>query len=87
MYQCLMNLFYLTLSSLMVRKILHTFLYFNTTLMSSRWQRINILVVVILNFGEGNGTPLQFSCLGNPHEERGLAACSAQSYKEVDTTE
>ena len=31
----------------MVRKILHTFLYFNTTLMSSRWQRINILVVVI----------------------------------------
>ena len=53
----------------MVRKILHTFLYFSTTLVSSKWQRINILVVLILNFGEGNGTPLQFSCLGNPHEE------------------
>ena len=65
----------------MVRKILRAFLYFNTTLVSSRWKRISILVVVILHFGEGNETPLQFSCLGNPHGERGLAGCSAQSYR------
>ena len=25
-----------------------------------------ILLIIALNYGEGNGTPLQYSCLGNP---------------------
>ena len=36
--------------------------------------------------GEGNGTPLQYSCLENPME-RSLAGCSPQGRKELDTTE
>ena len=36
--------------------------------------------------GEGNGNPLQYSCLGNPME-RSLAGYSAWSHKELDTTE
>jgi len=26
--------------------------------------------------GEGNGNPLQYSCLGKSHEQRGLAGCT-----------
>ena len=32
--------------------------------------------------GEGNGNPLQYSCLENPDGQRSLAGC-----KELDTTE
>ena len=37
--------------------------------------------------GEGNGSPLQYSCLENPHEQRSLAAYSPWSLKEFKTTE
>ena len=37
--------------------------------------------------GEGNGNPLQYSCLENPHEQRTLVAYSPWSRKESDTTE
>jgi len=37
--------------------------------------------------GEGNGNPLQYSCLGNPHGWRGLVGCSPCSHEESDTTE
>ena len=37
--------------------------------------------------GEGNGNPLQDSCLENPHEQRSLGGYSPWDYKEPDTTE
>ena len=33
---------------------------------------------------EGNGNPLQYSCLGNPMDR---GACNTWGYKESDTTE
>ena len=36
--------------------------------------------------GEGNGNPLQYSCLGNPMGQRSLAGYSPWSCKESDTT-
>ena len=36
--------------------------------------------------GEGNGNPLQYSCLENPHGQRSLAGYSPWGPKELDTT-
>ena len=36
--------------------------------------------------GGGHGNPLQYSCLGNAHEQRSLAGYSPWSRKELDTT-
>ena len=38
-------------------------------------------------FGEGNGTPLQYSCLEKSHGRRTLVGCSPWGRKELDTTE
>ena len=35
----------------------------------------------------GNGNPLQYSCLENPHGQRGLRDYSPWGLKESDTTE
>ena len=35
----------------------------------------------------GHGNPLQYSCLENPHGQRGLADHSSRGHKELDTTE
>ena len=37
--------------------------------------------------GEGNGNPVQYSCLENPHGQRSLAGYNLRSRKELDTTE
>ena len=37
--------------------------------------------------GEGNGNPLQYSCLGKSHGQRSLAGYSPWGPKESDTTE
>ena len=37
--------------------------------------------------GGGHGNPFQYSCLENPHRQRGLMGCSSWSHKESDTTE
>ena len=37
----------------------------NLTWHSCRWKK-NKLIINYLTFGEGNGTPLQYSCLENP---------------------
>ena len=37
--------------------------------------------------GEGNGNPLQYSCLENPHEQECLAGYSPWGHKELDMTE
>ena len=37
--------------------------------------------------GEGNGYPLQYSCLENPHGQRSLAGYSPWGHKESEATE
>ena len=37
--------------------------------------------------GEGNGNPLQYSCLGNPIDRRSLTGYSPWGHKELDTIE
>ena len=37
--------------------------------------------------GEGNGNPLQFSCLENPHGQRSLASYWSMGSQRVHTTE
>ena len=37
--------------------------------------------------GEGNGYPLQYSCLGESHGQRSLEGYSPWGHKESDTTE
>ena len=37
--------------------------------------------------GEGNGNPLQYSCLENPYVQRSLAGCSTRGHKELDMNE
>ena len=37
--------------------------------------------------GGGNGNPLQYSCLENPHGQRSLEGYSSLGCKEADTTE
>ena len=34
----------------------------------------------------GHGNTLQYSCLENPHGQKGLAGCSPRGHKELDTT-
>ena len=40
-----------------------------------------------MNFGDGDGNPLQYSCLENPHGQRSLAGYSSRGHKESDMTE
>ena len=46
---------------------------------------------LILGFGRspgvGNGNPLQYSCLENPHGQKSLAGCSPWGHKQLDKTE
>ena len=37
--------------------------------------------------GEGNGNPLQYSCLEDPHGQRSLASPSPWGHRKSDTTE
>ena len=37
--------------------------------------------------GGGHGSPLQYSCLENPHGQRSLVGYSPWGHKELDTTE
>ena len=36
---------------------------------------------------KGNGSPLQYSCLENPHGQRILAGCSPGGHKELTMTD
>ena len=40
-----------------------------------------------MSHGEGNGTPLQYSCLENPMDGRSLVGCRPWGREESDTTE
>ena len=46
-----------------------------------------ILCDVLCVFGEGDGTPLQYSCLEKSHGWRSLVGCSPRGREELDTTE
>ena len=37
--------------------------------------------------GEGNGNPLQYSCLETPHGQKSLVGYSPEGHKESDTAE
>ena len=39
------------------------------------------------SLGEGNGNPLQYSCLENPHGQRSLAGYNPRGRKELEMTE
>ena len=39
------------------------------------------------SFGEGHGSPLQYSCLDIHHGQRSLAGFSPWGHKELDTTD
>ena len=39
------------------------------------------------SLGEGNGNPLQYSCLENPYEQKNLVGYSPWGHKELDMTE
>ena len=41
----------------------------------------------MFSLGEGNGTPLQYSCLEKSHGRRSLVGCSPWGREELDTTE
>ena len=41
----------------------------------------------MLLLGGGHGSPLQCSCLENPHGQRSLVGCSPWGLRESDTTE
>ena len=49
--------------------------------------QVNILIMFRKYIGEGNGTPLQYSCLENPMDGRSLVGCSPWGRTELDTTE
>ena len=56
----------------------------------AQWERIHLPMQVQSlgpSPGEGNGNPLQHSCLGNFHGQRSLAGYSPWGQKELDTTE
>ena len=48
---------------------------------------LNHLRTLSMFTGEGNGNPLQHSCLENPHGQRSLVGYSPWGRKESDTTE
>ena len=41
----------------------------------------------VQSLGEGHGSPLQYSCLENPHGQRNLGGYGLWGRKESDTTE
>ena len=47
----------------------------------------SLIPVLVRSPGEGNGNPLQYSCLENPPGQRSLEAYSPQGHKELDMTE
>ena len=44
-------------------------------------------MTIVCATGERYGSPLQYSCLQNPHGQRSLAGYNPWAYKELDTTE
>ena len=48
---------------------------------------LSLIPVLGRSPGGGHGNPLQYSCLENPHEQRGLVGYSPWDHKELDTTE
>ena len=49
--------------------------------------KLGLIPVLGRSPGGGNGNPLQYSCLENPHGHRSLVGYSPWGHKESDTTE
>ena len=65
---------------------------FSTTLYFYLWfacllSTLPKFISLIHSCREGNGTPLQYSCLEKSHGRRSLVGCSPWSHEESDTTE
>ena len=50
-------------------------------------QYASLYSVLYRYFGEGSGTPLQYSCLEKSHGQRSLVGCSPWGREESDTAE
>ena len=48
---------------------------------------VSLIPVLGRSPGGGNGNPLQYSCLENPHGKRSLVGYSPWGHKELNTTE
>ena len=46
-----------------------------------------VYIYIYYYIGEGNGSPLQYSCLGKSHGQRSLVGYSPWGRKELDMTE
>ena len=51
------------------------------------YQDLGSIPVLGRSSGEGNGNPLKYSCLENPHEQRSLAGYSPRGPKVLGTAE
>jgi len=48
---------------------------------------VNLIPGSRISPGVGNGNPLQYSCLENPHGQRSLVGYSPRGHRELGTTE
>ena len=48
---------------------------------------LGLIPRLVRTSGGGHGSPLQYSCLENPHGQRSLGGYSPRGHKESDTTE
>ena len=53
----------------------------------TRCKNMGLILGLGRSLGGGNGNPLQYSCLENPHGQRNLVGYSPWGHKELDTTE
>ena len=62
--------------------------FYWTSLVAQRVKSLPAMQETWVQFlGDGNGNPLQYSCLENPHGQRSLAGYSPWGCEESDTTE
>ena len=71
----------------------YVFRSISSLLLLFHWSLLSLLQTILFKvalkytFGEGNGTPLQYSFLEKSHGWRSLVGCSPWGYKQLDTTE
>ena len=71
----------------------YVFRSISSLLLLFHWSLLSLLQTILFKvalkytFGEGNGTPLQYSFLEKSHGWRSLVGCSPWGCKQLDTTE
>ena len=80
----------------LVTELQYVILHLKNTLLQNIFTSISLSLSVLKKLyikttmaplGEGNGTPLQYSCLEKSHGWRSLVGCSPWGHQESDTTE